>query len=177
MPRLPLPKLTPDTLTQRRAVRLKTAAVSATVLSGDDLSKLGVDVVDQLQFVAPSTTINNFGLGTDFNIRGIGKGEHNTQTTTGVITYYDGVATFPGFATQGPFYDINSVQILRGPQGTFGGQNAIGGALLVTTNDPVIDGGHHGYIQGQLGNYSDTGVQGAINLPISSTWARIRLIR
>src|SRR5574337_47238 len=154
-----------------REVPLQTAAVSATVLSGDDLSKLGVDVVDQLQFVAPSTTINNFGLGTDFNIRGIGKGEHNTQTTTGVITYYDGVATFPGFATQGPFYDINSVQILRGPQGTFGGQNAIGGALLVTTNDPVIDGGHHGYIQGQLGNYSDTGVQGAINLPISSTLA------
>lgn len=154
-----------------REVPLQTAAVSATVLSGDDLSKLGVDVVDQLQFVAPSTTINNFGLGTDFNIRGIGKGEHNTQTTTGVITYYDGVATFPGFATQGPFYDINSVQILRGPQGTFGGQNAIGGALLVTTNDPVIGGGHHGYIQGQLGNYSDTGVQGAINLPISSTLA------
>ncbi len=154
-----------------RVVPLKTAPISATVLSGDELSKLGVDLIDQLQFVTPSTTINNFGLGNDFNIRGIGKGEHNTQTTTGVITVFDGVATFPGFATQGPFYDISSLQILRGPQGTFGGQNAIGGALLVTSNDPIIDGGHQGYIQGQVGNYSDMGAQGAINLPISSTLA------
>ncbi|HET7562613.1 MAG TPA: TonB-dependent receptor [Rhodanobacteraceae bacterium] len=154
-----------------RKVPLQTAPVAATVLSGDELSRLGVSVVDQLQFVTPSATVNNFGQGNDFNIRGIGKGEHNSQTTTGVITYRDGVATFPGYVTQEPYYDISSVQILRGPQGTFGGQNAIGGAVLVDSNNPIIDGGHQGYILGQLGNYADVGTQGAVNLPISKTLA------
>lgn len=155
----------------RRQEPLQTTAVAATVLSGDDLSKLGVNVVDQLQFASPSTTVNNFGQGIDFDIRGIGKAEHNTQTTTGVIVNRDGVATFPGYFTEEPYYDIASVQILRGPQSAFGGQNAIAGAVLVKSNDPVINGGYHGYLQGQAGNYSDVGLQGAINIPISNTLA------
>lgn len=154
-----------------RKVPLLTAPVAATVLSGTELSHDGVSVVDQLQFATPSATVNNFGQGIDFDLRGIGKAEHNTQTTTGVITYRDGVATFPGYFTEEPYYDIASVQILRGPQGTFGGQNAIGGAVLVDSNDPIIGGGYQGYIQGQLGNYADVGTQGAINLPISNTLA------
>lgn len=156
---------------ERREEPLQTTPVSATVLSGEDLAKLGVNVVDQLQFATPSATVNNFGQGIDFNIRGIGKAEHNTQTTTGVITYRDGVATFPGYFTAEPYYDIASVEILRGPQGTFGGQNATGGAVFVTSNDPIIDGGHSGYVTGQLGNYSDVALQGAVNIPISDTLA------
>lgn len=154
-----------------RAVPLQTAPVAATVLSGGQLNDLHVNTVDQLQFLAPSTTVNNFGQGNDFNIRGIGKGEHNTQTGTGVITYWDGVPSFPGYLNEQPYYDISSVQVLRGPQGTFGGENAIGGAVLVNTNNPIINGGDRGYIQGQLGNYGEVATQGAINLPISSTFA------
>lgn len=156
---------------QRREEPLETTPISATVLSGEDLAKMGVGVVDQLQFATPSATVNNFGQGIDFNIRGIGKAEHNTQTTTGVITYRDGVATFPGYFTAEPYYDIATVEILRGPQGTFVGQNATGGAVFVNSNDPVIEGGHSGYFQGQVGNYSNLGAQGALNLPISETLA------
>ena len=156
---------------ERREEPLQTTPVSATVLSGDDLARMGVNVVDQLQFSTPSVTVNNFGQGLDFNIRGIGKAEHNTQTTTGVITYRDGVATFPGYFTEEPYYDIANVQILRGPQSTFGGQNATGGAVFVTSNDPVIGEGYHGYLSGQLGNYSDTALQGAVNIPINDTLA------
>ena len=47
-------------------------------------------------------TIDNFGQGIDFDIRGIGKGEHNSQTTPGVITYRDGVATFPATSLKNP---------------------------------------------------------------------------
>lgn len=156
---------------ERRAQPLQKSSIAATVLSGEDLVKSGVDVVDQLQYVAPSTAANNFGQGVNITIRGIGKGETNTQTTTGVITYRDGVATFPGYLAQEPYFDIASVQILRGPQGTFGGQNATGGAILVDSNDPAIHGGYSGYLSGQFGNYSDKGAQGAVNLPISDTLA------
>jgi len=156
---------------ERRSEPLQTTPISATVLSGEELAKLGVNVVDQLQFSSPSVTVNNFGQGIDFNIRGIGKAEHNTQTTTGVITYRDGIASFPGYFQAEPYYDVATVEILRGPQGTFVGQNATGGAVFMNSNNPVIDGGNSGYISGQVGNYSDFAVQGALNIPISDTLA------
>ncbi|APV50191.1 TonB-dependent receptor [Betaproteobacteria bacterium GR16-43] len=156
---------------ERRSKPLQISPISATVLSGDDLANKGINVVDQLMFVTPSATVNNFGQGIDFNIRGIGKGEHNSQTTTGVVTYRDGVATFPGYFTGEPYYDIATVEILRGPQGTFVGQNATGGAVFMTSNDPIIGGGNSGYVQAQIGNYRDIGLQGALNIPLGETLA------
>jgi iron complex outermembrane receptor protein len=156
---------------ERRAENLATTPMSASVMTGTDLANKGVVSVDGLQFAMPSVVVNNFGQGNDFNIRGIGKAEHNTQTTTGVITYRDGVPTFPGYITEEPYYDIANIQVLRGPQGTIVGQNATGGAVFVNTNDPIINGGLHGYVQAQYGNYKDGGLQGAINLPISDTLA------
>jgi iron complex outermembrane receptor protein len=156
---------------ERRTANLQTTAISATVVSGAQLLKNGVVTVDSLQFIAPGLTINNFGQGNDFNIRGIGKAEHNSQTTVGVIVYRDGIATFPGYFQEEPYYDIGSVEILRGPQGTFVGQNATGGAVFITSNNPIIDGGYHGYVAGQVGSYNDVATQGAINLPISDTLA------
>ncbi|HXP64738.1 MAG TPA: TonB-dependent receptor [Steroidobacteraceae bacterium] len=156
---------------ERRHTDLQTTPISATVISGRDLANLGVTMVDSLQFATPGAVIDNFGQGNDFNIRGVGKGEHNSQTTVGVVTYRDGVATFPGYFQGEPYYDVANVEILRGPQGTFGGQNATGGAVLVNTNDPVIGGDVGGYVQAQIGNYTDFGLQGAINLPINDILA------
>ena len=156
---------------ERRETNLQTTPIAASVMTGEDLENRGITSVDQLQFATPAAVVNNFGQGIDFNIRGIGKAEHNTQTTTGVITYRDGVATFPGYFTAEPYYDIARVEVLRGPQGTFVGQNATGGAVFVTSNNPIIDGGYHGYVQGQIGNYQTLGAQGALNLPINDTMA------
>ncbi|WP_372781730.1 TonB-dependent receptor [Phenylobacterium sp.] len=156
---------------ERRTTNLQTTPIAATVLSGASLDQKGVLTVDQLQFAMPGVTVNNFGQGNDFNIRGIGKAEHNSQTTTGVITYRDGVATFPGYFQGEPYFDIARVEVLRGPQGTFVGQNATGGAVFITSQDPIIGGEHHGYLAGQLGNYADAAAQGAVNLPVSDTFA------
>jgi len=156
---------------ERRTTNLQKTPIAATVLTGADLIKKGVFTIDQVQFVSPSVTVNNFGQGNDVDIRGIGKGEHNSQTTTGVITYRDGAATFPGYFQDEPYYDIANLEVLRGPQGTFSGQNATGGAVIVTTNNPVIDGGYTGYLMGHYGNYNDVGAQGAVNLPINDTLA------
>ena len=156
---------------QRRSENLMRTPIAATILSGTDLTNKGVTNVDALQFATPSVTVNNFGQGNDFNVRGIGKAEHNTQTTTGVITYRDGVPTFPGYFQGEPYFDVANIQVLRGPQGTIVGQNATGGAVFVNTNDPSIDGGVHGYVQANYGNYDEIGAEGAINLPISDTFA------
>jgi iron complex outermembrane receptor protein len=156
---------------ERRHTDAQRTPISATVLSGNDISNMGVITVDSLQFATPGATIDNFGQGIDFNIRGVGKGEHNSQTTVGVVTYRDGIATFPGYFQEEPYYDVANLEILRGPQGTFGGQNSTGGAVFVTTNDPIINGGNTGYLLAQAGNYTDLALQGAVNLPISDTLA------
>jgi len=151
---------------ERRVENLMTAPITATVISGGDLQNRGVTNVLDLQFVAPNVTVNDLGQGVDFDIRGIGKGEHNTQTPVGVVTYRDGASTFPGYLTAEPYYDIKSVEVYRGPQGTFVGQNATGGAVFVSTNDPTIGGGYGGYVQAQYGNYNDVQLQGAVDIPL-----------
>src|SRR3569623_1134897 len=156
---------------QRRSENLMTTAASASVLSGTDLANKGVVNVDALQFAMPSVTVNNFGQGNDFNVRGIGKAEHNTQTTTCMITKRDGKPTFPGYVQGEPYIDVTIIQVLHGPQNTIVGQNATGGAVFVNTNDPIIGGGVHGYFQANYGNYNDLGGQGASNIPVSDTFA------
>jgi iron complex outermembrane receptor protein len=100
---------------RRRTENLQTTPLSGSVISGTQLAEKGVTNVDTLQFATPSVVVNNFGQGIDFNVRGIGKGEHNTQTATGVITYRDGAPTFPGYFTAEPYYDVANIQVLRGP--------------------------------------------------------------
>jgi iron complex outermembrane receptor protein len=156
---------------RRRSENLMRTPIAATILSGTDLTNKGVTNVDTLQFVTPNVTVNNFGQGNDFNVRGIGKAEHNTQTTTGVITYRDGAPSFPGYFQGEPYFDVANIQVLRGPQGTIVGQNATGGAVFVNTNDPSIHGGVHGYAQIHYGNFDEIGAEGAINIPIGDTLA------
>jgi iron complex outermembrane recepter protein len=156
---------------ERRSENLMKSPISASVITGDQLSAKNVLKIDDLAFVAPQVTVDNFGQGINFNIRGIGKGEHNTQTMTGVITYRDGTPTFPGYMTEEPYFDVASIEILRGPQGTFVGQNATGGAVFLNTNNPEIGGGYSGYVLANVGNYAEAGAQGAVNIPISDTFA------
>jgi iron complex outermembrane receptor protein len=81
---------------ERRSQNLMTTPITASVLTGTDLQNRGVVNVNDLQFLAPNLTVNDLGQGVDFDIRGIGKGEHNSQTPIGVVLYRDGASTFPG---------------------------------------------------------------------------------
>lgn len=122
---------------EKRSTDLQQTPIAATVLNASQLLNNGVLTVDQLETVSPSLAVDNFGQGDEFNIRGIGKAEHNTQTQAGVITYRNGVASFPGYLEDEPFYDISSIEVLRGPQGTFAGENSTGGAVYITEAAPT----------------------------------------
>ena len=158
---------------ERRTTNLQTTAVAASVLSGEQLQDKGVTNIETLQFSMPSVTVQNSGQGNSFNVRGIGKTENNSNIGVGVVTYRDGVAVFPAYFQNEPFYDIQSLELLRGPQGTFAGQNATGGAVFITERNPELDG-FGGYVSAQYGTYDNLRVQGAVNLPVSDTLA-IRL--
>ena len=154
---------------QRRAENLQKVAIAATALSGDDLNKHAVARIDDLQFVAPSLTVTDAGLTQSVNIRGIGIASGQPQVANGVATYINGIFQ-PPVLTTSSFYDIQGIEVLRGPQGTLVGSNSTGGAMLITTRAPSLSG-VNGYAQASHGNYNDLGLQGAVNLPLTSTLA------
>jgi iron complex outermembrane receptor protein len=156
---------------ERRATDLQKTAIAATVLSGEDLKARNINTVDQLQFTTPSLTVQDSGENVLINMRGIGKNDGGIQVSSGVLTYRDGVSTsFNGFLADEPYYDISNVQVLRGPQGTFAGQNATGGAIFITEADPTLDN-VNGFAELQYGNYNDARLQAAVNLPLTDDLA------
>lgn len=154
---------------QRREENLQDVSVAVTAVSGESLAAKGIDRLDGLQFVSPGLTVTDAGLAQQVNIRGIGIATINPAIANGVATYVDGVFQ-PPIVTTNSFYDVDSVEVFRGPQGTFVGSNSTGGAIFINSRDPDL-GEVNGYFEGSVGNYDYRGMEGAFNLPIGNTLA------
>ncbi len=154
---------------ERRAENLQTTPIAASVLDASSLNKKGVVSLADLQNATPALSITNAGLTVNVNIRGIGLDSGSPQVVPGVSSYHDGLWQ-PPVTTAAAFYDIASVEVLRGPQGTFVGSNSTGGAIFINTRSPDFNG-VHGQVEAMGGNYADFGANGAVNLPIDDKWA------
>ena len=153
----------------KRDETLQDINVAATVISGADMEARGVERFDDLQNIAPSLTVTDAGLTQSVNIRGVGLASGSPAAANGVATYFDGLFQ-PPIVTTNSFYDIASVEVFRGPQGTFVGSNSTGGAVFINSRDPDI-GAIGGYGSFEVGNYGRVGAEAALNLPISDTLA------
>lgn len=154
---------------ERRTENLQTVAIAASVLDATALDKKGVVSMADLQNATPGLSITNTGLVANVNIRGIGLDSGSPQVVPGVASYRDGLWQPPVTSTTA-FYDIGSVEVLRGPQGTFVGSNSTGGAIFINSRSPDF-GGLHGQVEGMVANYGDYGGNGAVNLPVSQDLA------
>ena len=155
---------------ERREVNLQKVPASATVLSAEGLAAGGVDNVIDIQAVAPSVAINTYNRSTFINIRGVGIAQSAPTSNPGVAYYIDGTyIPHEQFIAQ-TFYDIESVEVLRGPQGTLTGQNSTGGAIYVRTPTPDFDR-FSGYIDQTVADYDWYRTVAAVNVPIADTLA------
>lgn len=152
---------------QRRTERLQDVPVAATALNSDALIKNAVTSLADLQTASPALSISNGGIIQTVNIRGIGLASDSPNVTAGVATYVDGLFQ-PPIVQANSFYDLSSVEVLRGPQGTLVGSNSTGGAIFINSKSPDLDAGIGGYGELAYGNYDNVGAEGALNLPISS---------
>lgn len=121
---------------ERREQNLQDVPVSATVLSGEQLAQRGVVNLNDVQQVAPSVAINTFNRSTYINIRGVGIAQSAPTSNPGVAYYIDGQLIPHEQFIGHSFYDIGTIEVLRGPQGTLTGQNSTGGAIYVRTPEP-----------------------------------------
>jgi iron complex outermembrane receptor protein len=154
---------------QRRVENLQDVPIAAIALSGDQLEKKAVDRLADLESASPSLSITEAGETQSVNIRGIGLSSNLPAVTNGVATYVDGLFQAQ-IVTATPFYDIASVEVLRGPQGTLVGNNSTGGAIFINSATPNT-GEVGGYAQGAIGNYDRRELEGAVNLPVNDVLA------
>jgi iron complex outermembrane recepter protein len=158
---------------EKRAENIQTTPISVIAVSGNDLKAASVTSISNLASVAPGLTVQNSGGSGSVlvNIRGIGVTPIGADALAGVTMVRDGVVNnTTGFGMNMPFYDMADVEVLRGPQGTFQGDSSTGGAIIINSQDPNFRG-INGYVTAKVATYSDTGLEGAINLPVTDTLA------
>jgi iron complex outermembrane receptor protein len=165
---------------RRRAESLQDTPVAMTALSADALERQQVVGTTDLDKVAPNIQFHSYGTLTGNNsaaqvfIRGIGQTDATPAVDPGVGVYIDDVYMGRAVGAAMEFRDIASVQILRGPQGTLFGRNTIGGAVLLTSNEPGTDAGNS--VRVGLGDDNLREAFGAFDLPLGGNWsARLAL--
>ncbi|EGD58700.1 TonB-dependent receptor [Novosphingobium nitrogenifigens DSM 19370] len=124
---------------QRRAEPAQNTGIALTVLTGDQLSKRGITNVNQLQDQVPNLEIvPAFGGGQpQFRLRGVGFDDYASNNAPTVGIYIDDVAYPVPAMTQSALFDIDRVEVLRGPQGTLYGRNTTGGAINFVSRTPT----------------------------------------
>jgi iron complex outermembrane receptor protein len=154
---------------EKRTENLQTVSITADSLSGAELQAKDVSDIDALQFATPSLSVTDDGITKNVNIRGIGLGVSTPAVASGVAQYRDGLFQYP-IITSEPLYDMDHIEVLRGPQGTFVGSSSTGGAIFYVANSPKLNV-TEGSATFQAGNYGDVNVQAVMNLPITDTLA------
>jgi outer membrane receptor protein involved in Fe transport len=119
-----------------------------------------------LQFSVPNVTFTHGNFGpSNFQIRGIGSAAVATSGDAGVSVNEDDVYLSSPPLTSASYYDVERVEVLRGPQSTLYGRNATGGAINVITNKPDLDA-FHSDLEATFGNYSFEEIRAMVNMPI-----------
>ncbi|CAN5303944.1 TonB-dependent receptor [soil metagenome] len=150
---------------RRRAENIQSVPVSITAFSAETLAVKGIQSTADVQRIVPCVIFVGAGSAANstFTIRGQSKDVVGPGLPS-VITYFNEVP-MPSWGSVLPTYDVSSVQVLKGPQGTLFGRNTTGGAVLVYSA-PATDR-FEGYVQLTAGDYFWRGAQGAVNIPIA----------
>src|SRR5207342_1694057 len=155
-----------------RPEKLQDVPMSVQTLSGDLLDELNLSSMFDLQFNIPGLVVNTTGVfGADFSLRGIAnQGGSNLAVASHVNGVYQGGS---GLAIMRTF-DMERVEVLKGPQGTLYGRNATGGSMNFITRAPADTFGAE--VEAAYGTYSTARAQGNLNVPFRNGAARVAFI-
>ena len=154
----------------RRAESVERAALSIQAISAEEMSRKGIVRPEDLSSIAPSVSVSTVAGFPQTYIRGVGNYAATIYAEGAVAYNLDGIYVSRGWATRGVFFDLDRVEILKGPQGTLYGRNASGGAVNVITKRPSLDV-TEGFVEIEAGDYDLVRATSAVNLPLGSTMA------
>lgn len=150
---------------QRRAENLQKSSVVVQAISPDQLAQSGIIQPADLGKLVPGLQIGMGGAAAQIYVRGVGDFGSTSSTNPAVATNIDGVYIARAQAIAGNFFDLDRVEVLKGPQGTLYGRNATGGAINLITTKPKLDQ-FGGDISLEYGNFGEIKSEAAINIPI-----------
>ncbi len=153
---------------QKRSESMQDVPISIQVFSADEIERLNIrNTIDLVRNVPNMIGINNVGLpqAASYFLRGVGQDESISSLDPAVGTFVDGVYISRQIANNARLYDVDSVEVLRGPQGTLYGRNTSGGAIRIITQKPHDH--NEGFIDLAYGEYDTKEVTGKVNLAIS----------
>lgn len=154
----------------RREEIAQRSALSIQAISSEELARRSITRPEDLNAIAPGVSIASGGNYPQTYIRGVGNYATNNYAEGAVAYNIDGVYISRGWATRAALFDLDRVEVLKGPQGTLYGRNASGGAINIITARPKL-GETSGFVEGEVGNYALWRGAAAINLPIGDTLA------
>jgi iron complex outermembrane receptor protein len=154
---------------EKRSSTVQHTALDIQVFNAAALQDSGVEDFSTLYKLAPNVSVNSGGTGgvgaTVISINGIHAFNLSPVTQSPIAVNLDGVYLARMTGLTGMFFDVARMEVLAGPQGTLYGRNATGGAVNIITNAPGKEFGGYGEVE--AGNYGESRVEGALNLPIS----------
>lgn len=151
---------------QKREQNLQTVGTSITAFDGAALQKLGVTDVTAIANQTPGMQFNQYGATvTVYNLRGVSQNDFSDHEEAPIAVYADDAYIASMGALAGSLFDIQRVEVLRGPQGTLFGRNATGGLIHYISEKPNFD--DDGYVTATFGNYGLIESEGAINTPVN----------
>ncbi len=155
---------------EKRAENVQDVSISVTALNEEMLELGGIDDVSRLELVTPGVNFAFAGNDAKFNVRGANSTNTFGDNSSIVGAFLDGVYKARASQQTRGFYDVSSVEFLRGPQGTLYGRNTFAGALNVYTNNPDLDDYSAG-IETSYQRFDRIRGEGFVNVPVSDTFA------
>lgn len=155
---------------QKREQSLQAVGTSITAFDGAALQKLGITDVTSIANQTPGMQFNQYGATiTVYNLRGVSQNDFSDHQEAPIAVYSDDAYVASMGALAGSLYDVQRVEVLRGPQGTLFGRNATGGLIHYISEKPKFDS--DGYLQASVGNFGLFQTEGAVNTALSDTLA------
>ncbi len=150
---------------QHRKENVQTTPIAISVYDGGALKSVGITTLAALSAVAPDINFTTTEGQSIITIRGVSSLDTTENGDPAVTVNVDGFYMNRPYGLNANLYDIDRIEVLRGPQGTLNGRNAVGGAINIITAKPA----NHvaADISAQYGDYNDLELQGMLNLPLS----------
>jgi len=170
------PEQTGDTMqevivtAEKRVEDVQKTAIAITTISGDEIARHAENELDTSLRNVPSLQVQSTPQGGEIYIRGVGANGDSNFIDPSVALSFDGVYSGRSERLAAGLYDINHIEVLRGPQGTIYGRDADAGAVNVISNGPVI-GSSESQVNLQLGNFDLAHVDAAQNIPVNDQLA------
>ncbi|MCK7597805.1 TonB-dependent receptor [Microbulbifer sp. CAU 1566] len=160
-----------EVVASKRRTNLQQTPMTVTALSGATLQARNIDSLEQLAAEVPSLQVARNGDHTAsmLYLRGVGSDNHTEAGDSGVATHVDGVFSSRVQGSAVLLYDLDRVEVLRGPQGTLFGRNSTGGVINYHTARPEPEWSSD--LSVTLGNYHQQKVTAIANAPVTDNWA------